>query len=110
MAYSDELASRIGRIFDAARIAYEAKAMMGGLCYMVNGKMCVGVEKDCLMARIGPEAYEGALSRPGCVPMDFTGRPMRGFVFVKPDGIRSDDALRSWIDLALEYNPHAPKT
>ena len=81
--------------------------MMGGLCFMVDGKMCVGVEKARLMARIDPAIYEKALGRKGCVPMDFTGRPMRGFVFVQAEGYASDHDLASWLDLALEFNPHA---
>lgn len=81
--------------------------MMGGLCFMVNGKMCVGVEKNRLMARIGPDAYDNALAQPGCRPMDFTGRPMRGFVFVEPEGFATDEALNHWLKLALEFNPKA---
>src|SRR5712691_900937 len=90
MAYDKALEKRIRRFFEAKRINHEAKRMMGGLCFMVKGKMCVGVEKNRLMARIGPEAYEDALTRKGCRPMDFTGRPMRGFVFVEFDGLKSD--------------------
>ena len=81
--------------------------MMGGLCFMVGGKMCVGVEKSRLMARIDPAAYEGALNKKGCVPMDFTGRPMRGFVFVKPNGLAADAELQTWLNLAFEFNPKA---
>ena len=80
---------------------------MGGLCFLVNGKMCVGVEKERLMARIDPDIYEKALDRKGCLPMDFTGRPMRGFVFIKAEGLASDRDLASWLDLALEFNPRA---
>ena len=79
--------------------------MMGGLCFMVGGKMCVGITGDRLMVRLDPETYEAALTRPGCLPMDFTGRPMRGFVFVEPDGTTTDASLRSWISLALEFTP-----
>ena len=81
--------------------------MMGGLCFMVDGKMCVGVEKSRLMARIDPAAYEGALNKKGCVPMDFTGRPMCGFVFVNPDGLMAEAELEVWLNLALEFNPKA---
>ena len=84
--------------------------MMGGLCFMVNGKMCVGVEKKHLMARIGPDAYDDALTRKGCRPMDFTGRPMRGFVFVEREGMKSDEELVFWLELALAYNPAAKKS
>lgn len=72
--------------------------------------MCVGVEKDRLMARIGPEAYDAALTRKGCRPMDFTGRPMRGFVFVGLEGLKSEEDLVFWLELALAYNPAAKKS
>ena len=81
--------------------------MMGGLCFLVDSKMCLGVEKDRIMARIDPEVYEDALKRKGCKPMDFTGRPMRGFVFVESEGISSDQDLAFWTALALELNPRA---
>ncbi len=110
MAYNELLEQRIRRYFDGKRIKRESKRMMGGLCFMVKGKMCVGVEKDRLMARIGPDAYEDALTRKGCRPMDFTGRPMRGFVFVELEGLRSDKDLAFWLELALAYNPTAKKS
>jgi hypothetical protein len=81
--------------------------MMGGLCFMVDGKMCVGIAGDRLMVRLDPADYDTALSRQGCVPMDFTGRPMRGFVFVTPAGTNATRDFESWIELALEYNPRA---
>ena len=81
--------------------------MMGGLCFLVSGKMCVGVEKERLMVRLDPDIYETSLERKGCTPMDFTGRPMRGFVFVNAEGNASDRELASWLDLALEFNPRA---
>jgi len=110
MAYDQALAVRVARFFDGQKRKYEAKPMMGGLCFMVNGKMCVGVEKNRLMARIGPDAYEDALKRKGCRPMDFTGRPMRGFVFVESEGLKSAKDLRFWAELALAYNPTAKKS
>lgn len=69
--------------------------------------MCVGVDQSRLMARIDPAVYEEALRRKGCVQMDFTGRPLRGFVFVNPSGLTHDDDLNHWLDLALEFNPKA---
>jgi hypothetical protein len=83
---------------------------MGGLCFMVNGKMCVGVEKNRLMARIGPEAYDDTLTRKGCRPMDFTGHPMRGFVFVEGEGVKSAQDLAFWLELALAFNPTAKES
>lgn len=110
MAYDELLEQRIRRFFGAKRIKTVVKRMMGGLCFMVKGKMCVGVEKDRLMARIGPEAYDSALTRRGCRPMDFTGRPMRGFVFVEPEGLASEKELAYWLELALSHNPTAKKS
>jgi hypothetical protein len=107
MAYDEELAWRVRRIFADRNVAFEEKRMMGGLCFMVDGKMCIGVEKDRLMVRIAPEIYDDVLGRKGCVPMDFTGKPMRGFVFVNEEGIASQRDLERWLDLALEFNPRA---
>ena len=110
MAYDELLAQRVHRFFKAKRIAPESKRMMGGLCFMVKGKMCVGVEKTRLMARIGPDAYDDALTRKGCRPMDFTGRPLRGYVFIGLAALKSDRDLAFWLDLALAYNPAAKKS
>ena len=107
MAYEEQLAERIRRSFLKSKMRFEEKRMMGGLCFMVDGKMCVGVEKSRLMARIDPAAYESALGKKGCVPMDFTSRPMRGFVFVNPEGLTTDARLEAWLKLALEFNPKA---
>ncbi len=74
---------------------------------MVDEKMCVGVIKDKLMARIDPEVYDEALSRTGCREMDFTKRPMKGFVFVDPLGTDMYEDLEYWVNLALEFNPKA---
>jgi TfoX/Sxy family transcriptional regulator of competence genes len=85
----------------------EEKKMMGGLTFMVNSKMCVGILGDNLMARIDPEVYESALKKKDCREMDFTGRPMKGFVFVGPEGTKTKDDLEYWINLALDYNRKA---
>ena len=107
MAYDEFLSDRIRSVLDGRKIPYEEKKMMGGVCYMVDDKMCVGVVKDNLMARIDPEIYDEALSRPGCREMDFTGRPMKGFVLVEPEGTDLDDDLDSWVELCLDFNPRA---
>ena len=107
MGFDELLAERVRELFRERAIAFDEKKMMGGLCFMVDGKMCVGIVKDRLMARIGPDNYAAALGRSGCIPMDFTGRPMLGFVFVNPAGTKSRRDLKSWIVLALEFNPHA---
>ena len=107
MAYDTALADRVTDMFTARRVRFETKAMMGGLCFMVEGKMCVGATKDRLMVRLDPAVEAAALARPGCRPMDFTGRPMKGFVYVHPEGCESEAQLRHWLDLALDFNPRA---
>ena len=74
---------------------------------MVNSKMCVGIVGDDLMLRIAPEAYEDALEQPGCREMDFTGKPMKGFVFVSSEGIKTPKQFARWISLALTFNEKA---
>ena len=113
MAYDDFFVERVNRIFSSKNVDFLQKKMMGGMIFMLNGKMCVGVDKDKasgddrLMARIGQEEYEKALERIGCREMDFTGKPMKGFVFIGPDGFDNDQDLESWIQLAIDFNPEA---
>ena len=107
MAFDEFLADRIRDALQSRKISFQERKMMGGLCYMVDDKMCVGVVKDRLMARIDPEIYDEALSKPGCREMDFTGRPMKGFVFVEPLGIDLDEDLDYWVDLCLDFNPRS---
>lgn len=107
MAYDEHLADRVRQSFAERFVTVEEKKMMGGLCFMVNAKMCAGIVGETLMARIDPEIYQQALSRPGARQMDFTGRPMKGFVFVEPEGIDEDEDLQAWLQLCLDYNPRA---
>jgi TfoX/Sxy family transcriptional regulator of competence genes len=107
MAYSEHLADRIRKVLQERKVRYEDKKMMGGLCIMVKDKMCVGVMADELMARIDPELYDAALKKKGCHQMDFTGKPLKGFVLIKPKGIDMDKDLEYWIDLCLAFNPKA---
>ena len=78
--------------------------MFGGLCFMVNDKMCVGVEQNRLMVRLDPDIYEEMLENDGCVPMDFTGKVMKGYVFVDKSILSTKKQLEYWIKLALDYN------
>lgn len=107
MAFDEFLADRIRSVFREQKIIFDEKKMMGGLCFMVDDKMCLGVVADRLMARIGPDMYTDALRKKGCREMDFTGRSMKGFVFVEPDGIDMDSDLEYWVQLCLDYNPNA---
>jgi TfoX/Sxy family transcriptional regulator of competence genes len=85
----------------------EEKRMFGGSCFMVNGKMCVGVANDEMMCRVGPDIYEEALEKNGCREMDFTGKPMKGYVFVNENGLKSKKELDFWINLCLDFNKNA---
>ena len=103
MAYDEYLANRVRELLSVKRNV-EEKNMMGGLTFMVNNKMCVGILGDDLMARINPKVYDAALKKTGCREMNFTGRPMKGYVFVDTDGTKTKKDLEYWVNLALEYN------
>ncbi len=110
MAYSEHLADRIRQTFREKRVVFEEKKMMGGLCFMVDEKMCTGVMAENLMARIDPDFYTTALTKKGCRQMDFTGTPLKGFVYVSPDGIDKDTELEDWLQHCLDFNPKAKKS
>jgi TfoX/Sxy family transcriptional regulator of competence genes len=104
MLYNEKLADRVREFIFLTHKNIEEKKMFGGLCFMVNDKMCVGVEQDRMMVRIDPAKYDEAMEKEGCKPMDFTGKVMKGFVFVDADVLNTKKKLEYWIDLALEYN------
>jgi TfoX/Sxy family transcriptional regulator of competence genes len=106
MPYSEDLADRVRILLSTTR-KVEEKKMMGGLTFMVDDKMCVGILGDDLMARIDPEIYHACLERQGCREMNFTGKPMKGFVFVDETGTHRNKDLQYWVDLALDYNKKA---
>ncbi len=106
MAYSEKIANRIReQIADLPVI--EEKEMMGGLVFMVNGKMCVGVIKDEMMCRIDPNIHNTVIEKNGCRTMDFTKRPMKGYILIDDDGMKTQADLKYWIDLALSFNQFA---
>lgn len=113
MAYDEFLADRIRRSLKEKQTPFSELKMMGGLCFKVDDKMLCGIHTDkkfgdnLLMGRIGEEAYADQIAKPVCLPMDFTGRPMKGYIFVTPEGFDSDDDLSYWLDLCLDYNPLA---
>jgi TfoX/Sxy family transcriptional regulator of competence genes len=107
MAYDEGLAERIRGVLDE-RSNVSEKTMFGGIAFMVRGHMAVGVVKDDLMVRVGPEAYDALLKERHARPMDFTGRPMKGFVYVASAGLESDDALRSWVEHGVRYADSRP--
>ena len=102
MAYDEQLAARVRSALDGQKGLGERK-MFGGLAFMVHGNMVCGVEGDRLMVRVGPDRYEEALSRPHAAPMDFTGRPMKGFVFVVPTGTSTETALKTWVQMGVQF-------
>lgn len=107
MAYDTYLEERIDRVLNDLGIPFVSKKMMGGLCYLVDDKMCLGIIKNNFMARVGPLFYTSALEHEGVVEMDFTKRPMIGYVYVQPDAVDSDDHLLYWVNKCLEFNPLA---
>ena len=82
--------------------------MFGGLAFMARGHMCCGLVQAKLMVRVDPQAYDRLLQEPHVRPMDFTGRPMRGFLYVEPAGVASAPALRKWIGRGLAFVKHLP--
>ena len=113
MAYDEYLADRIRRQLDEKHIHFTELKMMGGLLFKVDNKMFCGIHIDktygdsLLMARISEAVYEKELQKDHCLPMDFTGRPMRGYIFVTPDGFDGDADLAYYIQLCLDFNPRA---
>ena len=107
MAYDEELAQRVRKLLAPLDNVQERK-MFGGLAFMLNGNMCCGVERDNLMLRVGPEQYDDALARPHARVFDFTGRPMRGFVYVESEGLATDTALREWVSTAVAFAGSLP--
>ena len=102
MAYNEKLANRIReRLVELPII--EEKEMMGGLTFMVNGKMCVGIIKDELMCRIDPAIHETSVEKTGCRTIDFTKRPMMGYVMVDDSGMKTKKDFDYWINLSLDF-------
>jgi TfoX/Sxy family transcriptional regulator of competence genes len=110
MAYDIDLAERLQKaLLDIPGIS--EKKMFGGLAFMSEGHMFIGITGDTLMARVGPANYEDALARAHVRIMDFTGKPMRGYVFVDADGLQSDSELHAWIRRCLDFvNTLPPKS
>ena len=82
--------------------------MFGGLCFMTSANMCFGVVGDDLMVRVGPARWEESLARPFAREMDFTGRSMRGMVYVSPEGLEEDAGLHHWLEMGLDYASSLP--
>lgn len=107
MAYDEQLAERIREFFRGREGLLEEKRMMGGLTFMLNDKMCVGILKNDLLCRIDPTLHDEATSKTGCRTMDFTKRPMSGFILVDETGMSSQKDFEYWMNMALDFNPRA---
>jgi TfoX/Sxy family transcriptional regulator of competence genes len=105
MAYNLQLAEKIRTAFMGLPDV-EEKNMFGGVCFMLQSKMCVGVVGDEMMCRIDPDIYEAQLQRPGCRPMDFSGKSMMGYTYVSGAGLE-DPEFPKWIAQCIAYNPKA---
>lgn len=102
MAYDHRLAARVRGAFGNRKGVVE-KRMFGGLAFLVGGHMTCGIMGEELMVRVGPEAYESALGEPHVRVMDFTGKPLRGMVYVSSEGIASDPDLAAWVERGFRY-------
>lgn len=102
MAYSEALAQRI-RLVLHDELGVTERKMFGGLAFMVRGNLCCGVMKEDLMLRVGAEQYAAALARPHARPMDFTGKPMKGMIYVDSSGIETDAALAAWVQWGINF-------
>ena len=107
MAYDEKLAERVRRAL-TPREGLSEKKMFGGIAFMLRGNMCCGIVRNDLMVRVGPERYDDALGRPHARPMDFTGRAMKGMVYVGPEGLRSDPDLNAWLRRGVEFAATLP--
>ena len=100
MPYDEQLVERVRGVL--AGEAFEERKMFGGLTFMLQGNMCCGVAGERLMVRVGPEKYDEALGQKHAQLMDFTGRPMKGFVFVGSEGLASDGELETWVQRGVD--------
>lgn len=106
MAYNEKLANRIREQLAELPNVTE-KEMMGGLTFMYNDKMCIGIIADEMMCRIDPTLHEMAIEKTGCRTMDFTKRPMKGYVMVDDTGMKNQADFEYWINLCLDFNSKA---
>jgi len=107
MAYDEQLATRVRAILKGQQGLVE-KQMFGGLAYLSNGRMFAGILKNDLVVRVGPEGHDAALKEPHTRPMDFTGRPMKGYVYVNPNGTKTVAQLRKWLTKRLDFVASLP--
>ena len=107
MAYDLKLADRIRKTL-GRRKGITEKNMFGGVSFLLNGKMCCGALKDVLVVRVNPDESESLLKKPYARPMDFTGRPMKGFLYVSSGGYKTDKQLGAWIERSIDFASSLP--
>lgn len=107
MAYNEYLADRVRSSLKGLNCSYKEKKMFGGMTFMVDEKMCVGIINEDLMVRVDPKNQDEFLLETGCRMMDFTKRPMKGYLYVSPEGVDMDEDLDKWVHRCLEFNPMA---
>ena len=107
MAYDEGLAQRVLETLEGTPGMTEKK-MFGGVGYLLNGNMACGVNRDTLIVRVGPQAYQEALAQPHVRVFDMTGRPMKGWVVVEPPGYEADEDLKSWVQRGLDFASSLP--
>ena len=108
MPFDDSLAGGIRDVL-AHKLDIKEKKMFGGLGFLLNGNMLVGGWKDSLIVRVGPDAYENALREPHVKDFDITGKPMKGWIMVEPDGVEKEDQLKNWIERAEKFVKTLPE-
>ena len=108
MSYDEKLAARVREIL-STRDDVEEKKMFGGLCFMVSGNMCCGLTSQEFMVRVGPDQFEKALAQPHTRPMDFSGRPSKGMVYVGAAGLKTKAALSKWVQRGLDFATSLPR-
>ena len=108
MSYDERLAERV-RIALSGRKGVTERRMFGGIAFMLRGNMCCGVVRDLLMLRLGPERAARSLARPHVREMDFTGRPMKGMVYVLPESLRTERQLQGWVEDAAQFAQNLPE-
>jgi hypothetical protein len=116
MAYDVYFGERITKILETRKLNFFSKNMMGGLLFMLDNKMLCGIHIDkkygdsLLMARIGEDVYKNEIAKDVCLPMDFTGRALKGYIYVTPEGYDLDEDLEYWIQLCIDFNPQAKQS
>lgn len=107
MAYDEPLAERVEALIGKRR-GVTQKRMFGGLAFLLNGNMCCGVMRDRVMLRLGPDGVQAALKERYAEPMNFTGKPMKSMVYVRPEGYEADEDLAQWVEKAVRFAKTLP--